>query len=111
MSETTASVADASRKKTLVIPPPPSLPQEVALASPTAAPGQPGDNVELGDELHSPTSSAYIRSLEEKLDHHRKIIQVYQNLSSLAMHVQPRRSEDGASADDGDGDEEVGRIV
>lgn len=41
-------------------------------------------------------SSSYVRGLEEKLEYHRKVIRLYQNLSSLAIH--PKRTGDGAAA-------------
>lgn len=37
------------------------------------------------DQSSAP-SSAYVRSLEEKLEYHRRVIRLYQNLSSLAIH-------------------------
>ena len=43
------------------------------------------------DSSSSSSSSAYVRSLEEKLEHHRKIIRVYQSLSSLAMSLQEKK--------------------
>ena len=43
-------------------------------------------------------SSSYVRGLEEKLEYHRKVIRLYQNLSSLAIH--PKRTDDGAVAEE-----------
>lgn len=42
-------------------------------------------------EVAAPTSSAYVRSLEEKLEHHRKIIRLYQNFSSLAIFPKEKK--------------------
>lgn len=37
------------------------------------------------------SSSAYVRGLEEKLEYHRKVIRLYQNLSSLAIHPKEKK--------------------
>lgn len=66
----------------------------------------------------SDPQSAYVRSLEEqlehkeeKLEHHRKVIRLYQNLSSLAIHVKKGsrgggRDEAAAAAAAGEGEED-----
>ena len=43
------------------------------------------------DRLAAP--SAYVRSLEEKIEHHRRVIRLYQTLSSLAIH--PKEGQEG----------------
>lgn len=46
---------------------------------------------QAGPQQAAPCDSAYVRGLEEKLEHHRKIIRLYQNLSSLAIHPKEKK--------------------
>lgn len=50
--------------------------------------------------------TAYVRGLEEKLEHHKKIIRLYQNLSSLAIHVKQSEQGRGVGSSGGEGDGE-----
>lgn len=99
----------SSTPDSCLVPPPPSLPSQTpGRRARLPEPALTEDELEADHPLSSPRSSAYVRSLEDKLEYHRKVIRLYQNLSSLAIQVQPEpRRTRGEGGQDEDGDGEV----
>lgn len=92
----TAAAVAATAAAAAVAPPSPRNPGAPAPTTPSGV----VNTQDVATDDSTPTNSAYVRSLEGKLEYHRKVIGLYQSLSSLAIHPKRRRRGDERALED-----------